>query len=127
MGSVKPKAFLGCGEGVLTIGENSHINYRCFFDLGANISIGKGCNISYNVTFVNSSHNIGTEDGRAGTNVAFPIVVEDGCWIGANVTIMPNVTIGKGCIIGANSLVTKSTVPNGLYMGQPARRIKDLK
>ena len=55
-----------------------------------------------------------------------PIKIVDDCWIGANTTIMPGVTIAKGCIIAANSLVTKYTEPNGLYVGKPAKRIKEL-
>lgn len=41
-------------------------------------------------------------------------------------TIMPGVTIAKGCIIGARSLVTKDTEENGIYVGTPARLIKRL-
>lgn len=55
-----------------------------------------------------------------------PIVIGRGCWIGANVTIMPGVTIGDGCVIGAGSLVTNDCEPNGVYVGIPARRKKEL-
>lgn len=58
--------------------------------------------------------------------IGLPIIIEDGCWIGANVVIMPGVTIKKGCVIGATALVTKDTEPNGLYVGKPAHKIKDL-
>lgn len=44
--------------------------------------------------------------------------------IGTNVVIMPNVTIGEGCVIGACSLVTKDTEPWTVYVGVPARPIK---
>jgi len=69
---------------------------------------------------------IGTSDKRAGVSINNPIRIEDGCWIGANVIVMPGITIGKGCIIGTGSLVTKDCPPNGLYVGVPAKRIKDL-
>ena len=39
---------------------------------------------------------------------------------------MPGVTIRKGCVIGSDSLVLADTEPNGLYVGHPAKRIKDL-
>lgn len=54
------------------------------------------------------------------------ITVGDGCWIGTNVTILPGVNIRNGCVIGAGSLVTKDCEPNGLYVGVPAKRIKEL-
>ena len=47
------------------------------------------------------------------------IKIEDNVWIGDKVTILAGVIIGKGCIIGANTVVTKS-VPNGsLVIGNP--------
>ncbi|MBN1389631.1 MAG: N-acetyltransferase [Candidatus Thermoplasmatota archaeon] len=43
--------------------------------------------------------------------------------VGANSTILPGVKIGEGCLIGAGALVVRDTVPQGLYLGNPARRI----
>jgi acetyltransferase-like isoleucine patch superfamily enzyme len=43
-----------------------------------------------------------------------------------NVSVMPGIVIREGCVIGANALVTRSTEPNGLYLGVPARRVRDL-
>lgn len=124
--SLFPDYFMGIGKGRLTIGFNSFCNYRCFFDLSEDINIGENCSIGFGVTFINSSHKIGCTTKRAGEGQNRPIVVEDGCWIGANVIILPGVKIAKGCIVGAGGCVTKSTLPNGLYVGVPAKRIKDL-
>lgn len=52
--------------------------------------------------------------------------VGDGCWIGANATILPGVTVAPGCVIAAGAVVTKDTEPDGLYAGVPARRVRDL-
>jgi acetyltransferase-like isoleucine patch superfamily enzyme len=56
-----------------------------------------------------------------------PVIIEDDVWIGENVTIMPNVTIGKGCIIGANTVVTKSFEEYSIIAGVPAKLIRNLK
>ena len=61
-----------------------------------------------------------------GVGITKYIFIGDGCWIGANVTILPGIEIGTGCIIGAGALVTKNCKPNGLYVGVPAKRIRDL-
>ena len=53
-----------------------------------------------------------------------PIVIKRGSWIGQNVVIMPGVTIGELCIIGANSVVTKSVPDKCIAIGRPARVIK---
>lgn len=95
-------------------------------DLGDDIIIGDNVSIAFNCTFINSTHEMGDENQRAGIGLTKKIIIEDGCWIGAHTTILPGVKIAKGCIIGANSLVTSSTEPNGLYIGSPAKRVKNL-
>lgn len=124
---VYQQCFCGAGKGKLILGDSSYINYRCFLDLGGDIIIGRHVSVGFGCTFINSSHELGEENQRAGKGTASPIVVEDGCWIGARATIMPGVTIQKGCVIGSGSLVLSNTEPNGLYVGVSAKRIKDLK
>lgn len=52
------------------------------------------------------------------------MVVEDGCWIGANVTILKGVTIGRGSVVAAGAVVTRSCPPYSIIGGVPARVIK---
>jgi maltose O-acetyltransferase len=110
----------------IIIGKGTFINYRCVFDNAAKITIGNNCDIAHEVMFCTATHEIGNEIRRASTPIGREIIIEDGCWIGTRVTILPGVKIGRGCIIGAGSLVTKDCEPNGLYIGSPARRVKDL-
>lgn len=118
--------FSWSSERKLTLGQNSFINYSCFLDLSNDIIIGDGVSIAFKTIFINASHEIGSIEHRAGKGINAPIRIEDGCWIGANVTIMPGVTIAKGCIIGAGTLVTEDTEENGIYVGIPARLIRKL-
>jgi galactoside O-acetyltransferase len=53
-----------------------------------------------------------------------PIIFEDHATLGVNCTVLPGVTLGEGSIVGANSLVTKSTEPWTIYAGSPAKPIK---
>jgi len=53
-----------------------------------------------------------------------PIGVGDGTWIGINVSILPKVTIGKQCIVGANSVVTKNIPDYHIAAGNPAEVIR---
>lgn len=55
-----------------------------------------------------------------------PVVIEECVWIGEKVSIMPNVTIGKGAVIAANAVVTKSVPPYSIVGGCPARILKKL-
>ena len=115
------------------LGERSFINKYCVFsgygtkDEGSQIIIGKDVMVGFNVTFCANGHLIGTKEHRAGDHICKPILVEDGCWIGANVIILGGVTIKKGCIIAAGSIVTKDCEEDGLYAGNPAIRKKDLR
>jgi acetyltransferase-like isoleucine patch superfamily enzyme len=52
------------------------------------------------------------------------VFIGDDCWIGGNVSILPGVTIGNGCTIGAGSVVTKSIPAFSVAVGSPARVIK---
>lgn len=52
---------------------------------------------------------------------ALPVTIEDGCWVGGGVIILPGVTIGKGSVIGAGSVVTKSIPADCLAAGNPCK------
>lgn len=54
------------------------------------------------------------------------IIIDDNCFIGANVTILPGVHIGRNTVVGASSVVTKDLEPNSVYAGNPAKRISSI-
>ncbi|WP_459576678.1 LbetaH domain-containing protein [Companilactobacillus alimentarius] len=55
------------------------------------------------------------------------IHLQQNVWLGANVTVLPGVTIGENSIVGACSLVTKDVESNSVYVGSPAKKLRDLK
>lgn len=55
------------------------------------------------------------------------IYIEDEAWIGANVTILPGITIGRCSIVGAGSVVTRDVEAFGVYAGVPAKKIRDIR
>ena len=57
---------------------------------------------------------------------ALPIKIGNGCWIGANVVVLPGVTIGGGAVIGAGSVVTKDIPANVVAVGNPCRVVRDI-
>jgi maltose O-acetyltransferase len=108
------------------IGSGSFVNFGCVFDNLGTITIGARCDIGMETLFATSTHAVGTAERRAGQVSGRPIVVGDGCWIGARAVILPGTTIGAGCIIASASVVNRDCEPNGLYAGNPARRVRDL-
>lgn len=61
-----------------------------------------------------------------GLEKALPIKVGNNCWFGADVSVMPGVTIGAGCVIAAGAVVTKDMPNNSLIAGVPAKVIKTI-
>lgn len=108
------------------IGNRSFINHNCFLENHEDIVIGIDVCIAHGVTIFTTTHNIGAANRRVKNLVCKPVIIQDGCWIGCNSTIFPGVKIGSGCVIGAGSIVRSDCEPNGVYVGVPARRIKDL-
>ena len=113
------------------IKRNVLINSWCKFITGGSpkdiaITIGENSFLGPNCLLTTVTHEIGNSDQRAGVNLYKSTKIDEGCWLGANVTVLPGVTIGKGCIVGAGSLVNKSLEENYMYAGVPARKIKYL-
>jgi acetyltransferase-like isoleucine patch superfamily enzyme len=75
---------------------------------------------------VTSGHAIGPASHRAGPVEAAPVVVEDGAWIGACVTLLPGARVGAGSVVGAGSLVVGELPPCVLAVGRPARVVRRL-
>ncbi|MFD1901362.1 DapH/DapD/GlmU-related protein [Enterococcus termitis] len=55
-----------------------------------------------------------------------PVTIEDNCWIGANTTICPGVTIGENSVIGAGSIVTKDIPANSVAVGNPCKVLREI-
>jgi maltose O-acetyltransferase len=110
----------------ISIGKGAFINYGLFIDNTDRVTIGNDCSLGPNVTILTGTHEIGPSTKRAGTDRGLPVHIGDGSWLGANVTVLPGVTIGTGAMIAAGAVVTKDCEPNGLYAGVPARKIRNL-
>jgi len=91
------------------------------------IRIGRNCLIAANVSLLDSDgHGVSLADRAMANPVSEPIVIEDNVWIGANAMVLKGVTIGRGAIVAAGSVVTRDVAPMTLVGGNPARMIKAL-
>ncbi|MFF1571176.1 acyltransferase [Leifsonia sp. NPDC058292] len=112
----------------VSVGEGTWVGRRSEFAASprASITIGAQCDISQDVLFVTGSHETGTAEKRAGAGTNLPILVGDGCWIGARALILGGTTIGAGSIVAAGAVVRGEFPPNVLLAGVPAKIIKQL-
>ena len=105
----------------LTIGRDTVINQHCLLDGRGGLVIGDNVNISSHVLLVAGTHDV--QDGETFAGEAKRIVVEDYAWLCTRCTILPGVTIGRGAVVAAGAVVTKSVVPYAIVAGVPARQI----
>ncbi len=110
----------------IEIGSHVAINRGCelytSFHLGKKISIGNNVTISPNVKFYGAAQDYRS---KAMPDIADDIIIEDDCWICAESIILQGVTIGRGSVIGAGSVVVKSIPPYSVAVGNPAKIIKE--
>lgn len=110
----------------LSLGARCFVNRGCYFDLDAPIRVGDDVVIGHRVTLVTTVHEVGDSSRRAKEWGAKSIEIGDGAWLGANSTVLPGVVIGRGTIVAAGAVVTKSTPPDVMVAGVPARVIRPL-
>ena len=110
----------------VSIGPHTFVNHGAYFMDGAKITIGAHCCIGPDFGAYTAQHPLVADEREEGIERALSIVVGDHCWLGARVSIMPGVTIGEGCVIGAGSLVTKDIPPHTLAFGAPCRPVRKI-
>ena len=107
------------------VGERTFINAGCKFQDQGGIVIGDDCLIGHNATLCTINH--AQDPDRRGDMEFHPIHIGNKVWLGANVTILPGVTIGDNSVIGAGSVVTRDIPPDVLALGVPCRVVRPVK
>ena len=111
----------------VTIGSGVFINVGFYHDGYDMLRIGDNVRIGPFVRVITATHEIGPSHQRCLVEVVGkPVHIEEACWICAGATILPGVTIGRGCVLAAGAVAYEDTEMDGLYAGNPARRVKEL-
>lgn len=127
--SIQPNVYIFNPQN-LSVGDNVSIHPMCYIECGNNghegVTIGNDVSIAHGVSIIANSHKF--------QNTSIPIkdqgmfekavTIKNNVWVGAKATILHGITIGEGCIIAANAVVTKEVVCNTIVGGVPARVIK---
>ena len=107
------------------IGDNLTVTVG-FADKSMKLIIQDRVSIAPNVTLIIASH---PNESRLKPILSFPkrsIVIGHDSWLGANCIVMPGVSIGECCIVGAGSVVTHDIPPYSIVVGNPARILKEV-
>jgi len=113
----------------LRIGKGVYINFNSVFLDTCLITVGSRTLIGPNCSFYSGTHPLDPflRNGIRGPELGKPITIGEDCWFGGNVVVLPGVTIGRGVVVGAGSVVTKDVPDFHCVAGNPAHIIRKIK
>lgn len=113
------------------LGKYSCITWQCVVEGASHVTIGDRCFLGPGTKILGSTYEFDgyytSQHLPAGASAIRygDVKICDDAYLGANCIVMPGVTIGEGALVGANSFVNKDLEPWGVYIGSPARKIRD--
>ena len=110
----------------IEVGEYFYSNHNLVILDGGKVTFGDNVFIAPNCGFYTAGHPIDWERRNQGLEYAYPIKVGNNVWIGADVHVMPGVSIGNNVVIGAGSIVVKDIPDNVVAMGNPCQVIRSI-
>lgn len=125
---IRPSSYYGgnLGKGLI-IGDNSSIGPDGYVGCSGKIIIGKNVMLGPKCSLFAENHNFEDMDKSIksqGVNQK-GIIIEDNCWVGSNVIILDGVTIGKGSVIGAGTIITKDIPPYSIIIDKRNKSIQE--
>jgi acetyltransferase-like isoleucine patch superfamily enzyme len=121
--SLKDGVILNANTGRITIGERSWLGPYCVIYGNGGVDIGRDVMIAAHTLITSVGHEHESLDVpmmHQPLRLA-PVRIEDDVWIGARCTLLPGITVGRGAIVGAGSVVTRDVAPWAIVGGVPAR------
>jgi len=128
LGAVGPNAWIEapfhCAYGFnIRLGAGCYLNAGCTILDTAPVTLGERAMLGPHVQIYCAEHHKDPALRAQGLEVAKPVTIGDGAWIGGGAIILPGVTVGAGAIVGAGAVVTRDVPAGATVVGNPARPI----
>ncbi len=107
-------------------GKNIYTNFNLVLVDDSHIYVGDYCQIGPNVVLAGTGHPICPELRERGYQYTAPVRIGRNCWLGANVVVVPGVTIGDNVVVGAGSVVTHDLPDNVIAVGNPCKILREV-
>ncbi len=111
----------------IDIGDGTSLAGNCVISAAMRVELGRCVLLARNV-FISDHNHAYTDISRPvldqGVDKVAPVSIGDGAWLGQNVVVTPGVRIGRGAVVGANSIVKHDVPGHSLVVGAPARMVK---
>lgn len=111
-------------DGLIEIGQNTHLGYNCVVSGGGKIRIGADCAISSQVSIYSVSNVPKAGEVITDSRHKAPVTIGDGVLIGTGASILPGVTIHSGAVIAAGAVVHKDVPEGAVVGGVPAKSLR---
>lgn len=124
--ALRDNVILG-GHGKITIGRDTAINAGCIITALESVEIGSNVLFASRVCVLDVDHRFDQRDAPIAAQgyVIRPVVIENDVWVGTGAVIVKGVRIGKGAIVGANSVVTRDVTAYTIVAGVPAKVLRE--
>lgn len=123
---IEPPFYANFGGKHVHFGDGVYANFNLTCVDDTHIYVGDHTMIGPNCTLCTAAHPIAPELREHGYQYNLPVRIGKNCWLGANVTVLPGVTIGDNSVIGAGSVVTKDIPANVVAVGTPCRVVRPI-
>ena len=122
---IRPPFFCDYGYNI-TLGDNVFLNFNCVILDVVPIAIGDRVQMASAVQLLAADHPLDPAERATGRESGRPITIEDDVWLGGGAIVCPGVTVGRGSVIGAGSVVTRDIPPGVVAVGNPCRVLRVL-
>jgi len=110
----------------ISVGKNVYFAPGIVILASCGVTIGDEVLLAYRVFITDGNHTSVNGSFRFGRRKEAPVKINDGTWIAANCTLLPGISIGKGCVIGANAVVSQD-IPDGCFAAGVPAKVKKTK